>query len=95
MSRSEADMNELEKLRVVLPHWVEHNIGHGREFEKWAETLSAEGEEEIAVLLRNAHSSLRDADAALREALLKAGGSMNSEGHHHHHHHDDDHDHDH
>ena len=35
------EMNDLEKLRVILPHWIEHNIGHGREFANWAETLSA------------------------------------------------------
>lgn len=26
-----------EKLRVLLNHWVEHNIGHAREFTEWAE----------------------------------------------------------
>ncbi len=80
-------MNDLEKLRVVLPHWIEHNLGHGREFAKWGETLSSVGEEEIAWLLKKAESILRDADSVLKEALEKAGGEISGESHHHHHDH--------
>ena len=84
----DTEMNDLEKLRVVLPHWIEHNIGHGLEFAKWSETLSSVGEEEIAGLLKTAESFLRDADSVLKEALAKAGGEMSGGGHHHTHHHD-------
>jgi len=81
-------MNDLEKLRVILPHWIEHNTGHGREFEKWAATLSEAGEEEIAGLLKQAYLFLQDADLVLKEALSKAGGEIKSgDPHHHHHHH--------
>ena len=78
-------MNDLEKLRVVLPHWIEHNIGHGREFANWAETLSSAGEEEIASLLKKAEVLLQEADSVLKETLAKAGGKMSDESHHHHH----------
>lgn len=84
-------MNDLEKLRVVLPHWIEHNTGHGGEFAKWAETLRAAGHEEVARLLKKAEASLREADGALREALEKMGGKMDDSGGHHHHHHHHDH----
>lgn len=82
-------MTDLEKLRVVLPHWIEHNTGHGREFADWADTLQSAGEEEIAVLLRKAEDFLQQADAVLKQALVKAGGEMDSEGGHHHSHHHD------
>jgi hypothetical protein len=26
-----------EKLRVLLPHWIEHNAEHAAEFRQWAE----------------------------------------------------------
>lgn len=29
-------MNEIAKLRVLLPHWIEHNGDHAREFRQWA-----------------------------------------------------------
>ena len=76
-------MNDLEKLRVILPHWIEHNAGHGSEFAKWAETLNAAGEEQIAGLLKQAESFLQDADSVLKEALAKAGGEMPESGQHH------------
>lgn len=30
-------MNDIAKLRVLLPHWIEHNREHAREFRRWAE----------------------------------------------------------
>lgn len=79
-------MNDLEKLRVILPHWIEHNIGHGLEFAKWASTMDTAGEKELAGLLQKAESFLQSADAVLKEALAKAGGEITDGGHHHHHH---------
>ena len=80
-------MNELEKLRVILPHWIEHNIGHGSEFANWADALDSAGETELAELLKKADALLQDADAVLKEALAKAGGAMDIDSHHHHHKH--------
>ena len=28
-------MDNLEKLRILLQHWIEHNGGHVAEFAKW------------------------------------------------------------
>ena len=84
-------MNDLEKLRVILPHWIEHNIGHGKEFASWADTLNAAGEEEIAQLLKKAEAFLQDADIALKEAFTRAGGEMSAGGDHHHTHHHHEH----
>lgn len=84
-------MNDLEKLRVMMPHWIEHNLGHGAEFSQWADTV-AETAPEVADLLRKAFGSLQDAHASLEAALEKAGGPFEQEGshhghgHHHHHH---------
>ncbi|WP_456387205.1 hypothetical protein [Desulfolithobacter sp.] len=81
-------MNDLEKLRIMLPHWIEHNKGHGEEFFRWADTLAGAGEEEIAELLREAVKALHEAHHALAKALEKAGGPIEKQdGHHGHHHH--------
>jgi hypothetical protein len=79
-------MDDLDKLRVMLPHWIDHNRGHGREYAEWARHMGTCGQEEIAELLSRAEKSLQEADAVLQEALRKAGGPS-SEGHEHHHHH--------
>jgi len=79
-------MNDLEKLRVLLPHGIEHNLGHGNEFAKWAELLRGTGETHLADLLEKAGASLKEADAALRAALERSGGALQGHDHHHHHH---------
>ena len=83
-------MNDLEKLRVMLPHWFEHNLSHGAEFSQWADKLTADTPE-VAELLRRAVDSLQDAQSALEKALEKAGGALDGKSHHghggHHHHH--------
>jgi len=66
-------MNDLEKLRVMLPHWINHNQGHGKEFAQWAEKLAGDSPD-VAQLLRNAVCSLQEAQSCLEEALEKTGG---------------------
>ena len=29
------EQNTIKKLRVLLPHWIEHNNNHIAEFRKW------------------------------------------------------------
>ena len=87
-------MNTLDKVRVLLPHWIEHNQGHGAEFSQWADKLAAESPE-IAKMLRAAAESLKNAEHILEHALKQAGGPLAAPGHshahgggcHHHHHH--------
>jgi hypothetical protein len=79
-------MNSIDKLRVILPHWIQHNQGHGAEFLQWAETLSSE-EPDVSTLLQQAAKALETAQASLEAALDKAGGPLSSPNHGHHHHH--------
>ncbi len=82
-------MNDLEKLRIMLPHWVEHNQGHGTEFLQWSKKLK-EDYPEISHLLTHAVQALQDAQSALEEAMDMAGGGKAKDSHHHgkgHHHH--------
>ncbi|MCI5226141.1 MAG: hypothetical protein D3918_05635 [Candidatus Electrothrix sp. AX2] len=68
-------MKDIEKLRVMLPHWIDHNQGHGGEFAQWAEKL-ADDSPEVVALLREAVQSLEKAQRSLEEALEKAGGPL-------------------
>ncbi|WP_339137112.1 MAG: hypothetical protein WGN25_03925 [Candidatus Electrothrix sp. GW3-4] len=72
-------MNDLEKLRVMLPHWIGHNQGHGGEFAQWAEKITSDSPE-VAQLLRDAVQSLQEAQSSLEEALEKAGGPLEEPG---------------
>lgn len=77
-------MDDLDKLRVMLPHWIEHNSGHGGEFLQWAGIMEAAGKPDIAELLKRAAASLRNAEAALEDAMGKAGGPLAAPGGSHH-----------
>ena len=73
-------MDDLEKLRVLLPHWVEHNGEHAGEFRTWAERAGPAQ----ALLLEAAR--LMDAANAQLEAAVEALGGPLEHAHTHHDH---------
>lgn len=79
----------VEKLRVLLPHWIEHNHNHAAEFTKWAGLARAERSGKLAGILEQAAASIVATDELLQNALVEAGGpTPGSHDHHHNHHHD-------
>ena len=56
-------MDDADKLRMLLPHWIEHNGEHAEEFRAWAErvALARESLTAAADLLAEANARLRDA----------------------------------
>lgn len=89
-----SDKGTVDKLRVLLPHWVEHNRSHKAEFVKWAAVARDEGLADVADLIEKAVAGLDNADQALSQALAKvggpaSGGHSHDHGHDHHHHHHD------
>ena len=65
----------VEKLRVLLEHWIEHNAAHGAEFEKWARRAGEAGLEETSREISAAVDCLRNSTGHLRDAMdhLKSG----------------------
>jgi hypothetical protein len=63
-----------DKLRVLLPHWIEHNDEHAAEFRAWAERARAAGQEEVADEIDTAAKELGWVNEALTAALNKLGG---------------------
>ncbi len=88
-----SEQNTINKLRVLLPHWIEHNINHIAEFRKWEKEAGADSGQEVALLLEKAISDMEKAGKSLSEALEKAGGPLESGGEHHHHDHEHGHNH--
>jgi len=68
-------MKGIEKLRVLIPHWIEHNDEHAEEFCRWAERAGDAGADLLAAArwLEKASESLR---AAL-ERLEASEGQCN------------------
>ncbi len=80
-----SEQSTIKKLRVLLPHWIEHNNNHIAEFRKWEGEARKKSGEEVAQLLDKAISDMEEAGKSLSEALEKVGGPLEGGGHHHHH----------
>jgi hypothetical protein len=81
-------MEQIDKLRILLPHWIQHNRGHVEECGKWAVLARQAGETGVADHIENAIAAMNQAGEYLDKALLAAGGEMPAaDGHHHHHQH--------
>jgi hypothetical protein len=63
-----------DKLRVLLPHWIEHNAEHAAEFRLWAEKARAAGQKEVAEEIDTAAKELGWVNEALSAALRQLSG---------------------
>jgi len=64
-------MNDLEKLRILSSHWIEHNEEHADEFRRWADKAGDAAPDVLAAAER-----MRDVNQALAAALDKLGGPL-------------------
>jgi len=64
-------MKELEKLRVLIPHWIEHNEEHANAFRRWAQKSG-----DISGSIIAAADSITQANEYLNSALKELGGPL-------------------
>jgi len=69
-----ATSDDLAKLCILLPHWIEHNEEHAERFREWAEKAREMGLEEVARRMEEAVERMGDCSAALVEALKALEG---------------------
>ena len=77
-------MKEIDKVRVLLPHLIEHSRSHEQEFAKWAAVLGTNGRHEAAALMNEAIGHLQSATKGLEDALKKLGGPLKGKSLHEH-----------
>ncbi len=85
-------MNDIEKLRVLLPHWLEHNASHAEDYRAWIERARAAGADHVAEHLAAAVEKLAGVNRDLQGALEHLGGPDTLADHerpHVHHRHDE------
>lgn len=70
-------MEATDKLRVLIPHWIEHNQEHANEFREWAAQVDMVAPEIVA-----AAEQMAQVNAYLETALEKLGSTL--EYHHPH-----------
>jgi hypothetical protein len=49
---TEKQYTDIEKLQVLISHWLEHNESHGREYARWGEVAREAGHESAAEHIR-------------------------------------------
>ncbi|PIE65166.1 MAG: hypothetical protein CSA26_04820 [Desulfobacterales bacterium] len=76
-------MDNIEKLRVILQHWIDHNGGHVDEFEKWRQLMNNEGKTEIAASLEEAKTQMNKISDLLAAVLKDIGEPVAGDHHHH------------
>ncbi len=64
-----ATPDDLAKLRILLPHWIEHNDEHAESFRKWAGKARGIGLEAAARWIEEAVMHMATCNEALAEAL--------------------------
>ena len=65
----------LVKLRVLLPHWIEHNAEHAESFCIWAERARAAGDEHLAAHIEEAAGKIVAANCDLESAVEHIGAA--------------------
>ena len=64
---------EIEKLRILIQHWMEHNHEHAETYIEWAEKALASGNMDIARMLKEIAEETRKIDALFERARKKIG----------------------
>jgi len=61
-------MTELEKLKQLLEHWIEHNEAHVKTYDEWASKAESLGEKELSDILRQIAGESRNLEALFEKA---------------------------
>ena len=60
-----SERSDVEKLRILLPHWIEHNNSHVAEFVKWQKAVTGEIDGTAVERLTEAIEALEKASSLL------------------------------
>ena len=62
------EKTEMEKLRMLLEHWIEHNHEHADTYMQWAEKLRASGNVRLSEMLVEIASQAKKMDVLFEKA---------------------------
>jgi hypothetical protein len=62
-------MNDREKLKSLLHHWMEHNHEHAEVYSEWARKASALGNEELSGILIQLAQETETLDKLFQKAI--------------------------
>ena len=62
-------MDEIEKLKKLIPHWMEHNDEHAEGYKLWAEKISSSGMKELSEILLRLHIESKKLKELFQDAI--------------------------
>jgi len=62
-------MTELEKLKHLLQHWIEHNDAHVSNYTEWALRVDALGQKELSDILTQISEDSKKINALFNKAI--------------------------
>ena len=62
-------MTELEKLKHLLKHWIEHNDAHVKTYDEWASKAGAFGNKELSGILKQIAEESRKLEGLFEKAI--------------------------
>jgi hypothetical protein len=66
-------VDELEKLKMLLLHWMEHNNEHAEAYRNWASKALSLGNREISEILDLLYYETRRLNRLIEKAIKKIG----------------------
>ena len=60
--------DDAQKLAVLLSHWIEHNVSHNQDLERWAQKAAALDKTTVHDEIANAMTKVEEANEHLRRA---------------------------
>ena len=66
---AKAVLDDLAKLRILLPHWIEHNQDHAASFQRWVARARELGQNKAAQRIEEAVERMAACNQALTAAL--------------------------
>ena len=62
-------MEKIQKLSIMIEHWIEHNEAHTAEYQKWAQTAGEMGLKLVKEEIEEAVGKLLQSNRHLEKAL--------------------------
>lgn len=62
-------MTELEKLKHLLEHWIEHNEAHVKTYSEWVSKAESLGEKKLSNILREVVDESKKLDDLFKKAV--------------------------
>ncbi len=62
------EKTEIEKLKILLEHWAEHNHEHADTYMQWAEKVKASGDADLYDMLKEIAAETKKMNALFEKA---------------------------